>query len=225
MKINILKLCKRFTALLILGILSIFMVDYAVSLSAENDIYTEIAKVPPRKAALVLGTIKHVWGGKINQFYSKRLKAAAELYKHGKVDAIIVSGDNSRTNYDEPTDMKDDLVKMGIPAEQISCDYAGFRTLDSVVRAKEIFDCDDYIVVSQRFHCERALFIANSKDHQPIAYCAEDVSGRFGLKVRMREVLARCKAVLDCYIINKEPKFYGPKVKLSSRAEIASAKQ
>lgn len=225
MKKKIFKFCKRAIIIIILGILSILAVDYGISLNAKGEIFTDIDKVPQRKAALVLGTIKHVWGGRINQFYSRRLKAAAELYKHGKIDAIIVSGDNSRENYDEPSDMKNDLIEMGIPSEHISCDYAGFRTLDSVVRAKEIFDCDDYIIVSQRFHCERALFIAGTKDHKPVAYCAEDVSGRFGLKVRMREVLARCKAVLDCYIINKEPKFYGPKVKLNSRTEIASTKQ
>lgn len=210
------------TILGIVGFATLATVDVGITVNAKSSIYTDIDKVPHKKVAVVLGTIKYVWGGRINHFYKARIDAAVKLYKHGKVDAIIVSGDNSRAGYDEPTDMRNDLIARGVPAEHVHCDFAGFRTLDSIVRTKAIFDCDDYIIVSQKFHCERAIFIADSNNHQAIGFCAKDVGGRFGLKVRLREVAARVKAVLDCYVLNKEPKFYGPKVPISHRKTLAS---
>ncbi len=199
------------------GVALIAAADIGISLHAKSAIFTDIDKVPHKKAALVLGTIKYARNGRINRFYKARIEAAAELYKKGKVNAVIVSGDNCRKDYDEPTDMKNDLIDLGVPAEHIQCDFAGFRTLDSVVRADAIFDCKEYIIVSQRFHCERALFIAGVNNHNAVAYCAKDVGGRFGLKVRIREVAARVKAVLDCCIINKKPRFYGPKETINYR--------
>jgi len=124
-------------------------------------IYSDIQAVPNMQAAVVLGTSKFLSGGYINGFYAARIIAAVALFKAGKVKAIIVSGDNRKKNYDEPTTMRDDLVANGVPSQYITLDYAGFRTLDSIVRAKQIFDLDDYILVSQKFHLERAIYLSD----------------------------------------------------------------
>ncbi len=121
-------------------------IDFYVKSFAKDRLYYQVEDVPNKKTAVVLGTIKYISGRK-NLYYEYRLNAAANLWKAEKIKAILVSGDNSRKGYDEPSSMKEDLILRGVPAEYITVDYAGFRTLDSVVRAKEIFDLDDYIVV------------------------------------------------------------------------------
>jgi SanA protein len=107
--------------------------------------------------------------------------------------------------------MKRDLLKAEVPEEKIFLDYAGFRTLDSVVRAKEIFDTDNFLIISQKFHCERALFIAKSHNINASCFAVPGPSRHSGWKVRVREIFARAKAVLDIYVINAKPKFLGPK--------------
>ncbi len=142
----------------------------------ESSIYLDIKKVPSKKAALVLGTAKYIAKGKQNYFYTYRIKAAVKLWKAKKIDAIVVSGDKS-TYYDEVTSMYKDLIKAGVPALNITRDFAGFRTFDSIVRAKEVFALDDYIIVSQKFHLKRALYIAHEKGQKAIGFAAKDIKG------------------------------------------------
>ncbi len=139
-------------ALLILPIAILLAGDFYVGSFSAGKLYYDSNDIPHKRAALVLGCGKYV-EGRPNLYYLYRLDAAAELWQAGKIDAILVSGDNSRKNYDEPSSMKADLIVKGVPAEYITIDYAGFRTLDSVVRAKKVFDLEDYIIVSQPFHC------------------------------------------------------------------------
>ena len=203
--------------LILLGVVffyAIIKLDDSISKEYENKIYTDIKTLPHKKAALVLGTSKYAMGRE-NLFFNTRIEAAVKLFKARKVDAIIVSGDNGNKNYDEPTDMRDDLVKRGVPKEFITLDYAGFSTLDSITRAKAIFDLDDFIVVSQRFHIQRALYIAKKKGIKAIGFIASDIAGFWGKKVRFREVLARFKAFLDLNILKTEQKFYGKKEKVN----------
>ena len=181
--------------------------DFYVGSFSVGRLYYNINDVPHRRAALVLGCGRY-FDGHINQFYSYRISAAVQLWKAGKVEAILVSGDNSWVDYDEPTSMKADLVAKGIPAEYITIDYAGFRTLDSIVRAKKVFNLKDYIIVSQPFHCSRAIYLASQQGQDVIGWCARDVKSAAGLKMRLREVLARNKALLDI-LTNKNPKFLG----------------
>lgn len=191
--------------------------DQYIERAFSDRLYRHLDQVPKRPVALLLGTSKKARSGRDNLFYMPRIRAAADLYKAGRVDGILVSGDNSRATYDEPTQMKADLVALGVAAEQITLDYAGFRTLDSVVRAEEVFGQSAYVVVSQPFHCQRTLFIAAARGHDAVAYCAADVAGPWGVKVRLREVLARSKAFLDVYVTGKEPKFLGEKVAVNTR--------
>ena len=175
----------------------------------------DTALLPQVDVALVLGCSPKI-GSRPNMFYENRMEAAAALYRAGRVKALIVSGDNSTHQYDEPTAMKESLIALGVPAERIYCDYAGFRTLDSVVRAEAIFGQARFIIVSQRFHNERAVFLAQHHGLEAWGYNAQDVSHSIGLMTHLREYLARVNAVLGVTLLQTRPKFDGPKVEIHS---------
>ena len=113
----------------------------------------------------------------------------------------------------EPKTIKNDLVAEGIPSEKIFLDYAGFRTLDSMVRAKEVFGLENVTVISQKFHNERAIYLAKKKGLIAIGYNAKDVTGNSGLKIRLREYLARVKVFIDL-LFNTQPKFFGELIEI-----------
>ena len=212
------KWLKRFLLLIIIGIAVMIAIDRYVAYVGSRYIYDDLHKLPYKRAALLLGTTKYVARGRKNYFYLYRIRAAAALWKAHKVDAILVSGDNGTKYYDETTAMYRDLIKAGVPARYITRDYAGFRTLDSVVRAQAIFGLKDYIIISQRFHLERALFIARAKGQKAIGYSAKDLPNTSAAyRMRVRELLARTKAFLDLYVLGTEPKFYGKKERVRYR--------
>ena len=163
---------------------------------------------------LLLGTSKYTAGGGINPYYQYRIDAAVALYRAGKIQEIIVSGDNAHASYDEPTLMRADLIAAGIPAQHLHRDYAGFRTLDSVVRASKVFGQNTFTVISQRFHNERAIYLARAHGLDAIGFDARDVTG--GWRVQVREWLARTAAVLDV-LRGKQPRFLGEPIQLSGR--------
>ncbi|RJG42159.1 SanA/YdcF family protein [Motilimonas pumila] len=197
-------------ALIICLVSALAMVDVYVTWQARDKVYTQVEEVPEQDVALLLGTSKYI-GKKINLFYPPRLQSALDLFTLDKVKAIIVSGDNATRYYNEPQTMENDLIRAGVPVKYIVKDYAGFRTLDSVVRAKEVFGQTSITIVTQRFHCERALYLARAIDINAVCYAAQDATGLGALKIRLREVLARAKAVVDINILNKQPKFLGQK--------------
>ena len=171
-----------------------------------------MSAVPHRRVGLVLGCPKRVFGGWPNPFFESRIAAAAELYHHGKVDYLVASGDNHLQGYDEPTDMKNALLDKGVPADRIYLDYAGLRTLDSVVRVKEIFGQGSVTIISQKFHIQRAIFLADHHGIDAIGFAAPDVAPRYALKTLWREQFAKVKAVLDVYLLHKQPHFLGQKI-------------
>jgi SanA protein len=187
-------------------------VNEFVSRVAAPYLYSSLNDVPENDVALVLGTSKRASSGGPNLFFEARMDAAAALYRAGKVKYLLVSGDNGEEAYNEPSDMQGALVARGVPKERIYLDYAGFRTLDSVLRAREVFGQSRFTVVSQAFHNERAVFIARHYGIEAIGFNAADVGGSAGAQVNAREVLARVQVVLDLYVLNTQPKFYGPKV-------------
>jgi SanA protein len=212
------RLAKISFWLVVLGIAVLIGIDRYIAYASAPYIYTDIAKVPHKRAALLLGTTKYVAKGRKNYFYLYRIEAAAKLWKAHKVDAIVVSGDNGTRYYDETTAMYRDLIRAGVPARYITRDYAGFRTLDSVVRAGMDFGLRDYIIVTQRFHLERAIFIARAKGQQVIGYAAHDIPGTAAAyRMKLRELLARVKAFADLYVLGTMPKFYGGKEKVRYR--------
>jgi SanA protein len=178
--------------------------------------FDNLAEVPYNKVALVLGTSKYLVGGGHNPYFMNRINAATELYNNGKVDYILVSGDNATVQYNEPRLMRRALIKAGIPASAIYMDFAGFRTLDSVVRAREVFGQASYTVVSQKFHNERAIFIAHRFGIKAIGYNARDVEPEEGIKTRTREIFARFMSLLDLYVLSKEPKFLGKPIEIGA---------
>ncbi len=209
-----------FKMLLLFGYLYLWLVynNNSMATKASPFIYADIDSVPSKKGALVLGTSKYLKDGRENLFYTYRIDATVELFNAGKVQAIVVSGDNGREDYDEPTDMCNDLIARGIPAKYITIDYAGFRTLDSIVRAEAIFDLKDYTIVSQKFHLERAIYLAHAKGQKVIGFMAKDFKNRVWEKrMEYRELLARAKAFLDIHL-GVEPKFYGDKVEVEYKS-------
>jgi SanA protein len=194
-------------------LLLVLLLNYKVKHDVKESMYDNITETPSKKVGLLLGTAKYVKGGWINLYYTHRITAAVELYKAGKIEYILISGDNGRESYDEPTLMKEDLMAAGIPESAIYLDYAGFRTLDSVVRCKRIFGELNILVISQQFHNERAVYIARAKGMQAIGYNAQDVNAKYGFKTRIREYLARTKMFLDLWF-GKEPKFLGEEIQI-----------
>jgi SanA protein len=182
-----------------------------VSSVAAPYIYSDTTSLPSCKTAVLLGTSKRLAGGSPNDFFYNRIKAAVNLFNSGKIKYIIISGDNSVEYYNEPIDMKKELLKEGVPDSVIVLDYAGLRTFDSMIRAKEIFGQTKLIVVSQKFHNERAIFIARKYGIEAYGYNAEDVASHKGFKTRIREMFARVKVFVDIYT-GKKPKFLGEKI-------------
>jgi SanA protein len=159
----------------------------------------------------VLGTSSRLANGTPNAFFDHRMQAAADLYRLGKINHIIVSGDNRTRFYNEPIEMKRALLKLGVPDSAITLDYAGLRTLDSVIRSKEIFGQDHITIITQPFHSYRALFISHYFNIDAIALVAKDPEQQPSPKVYLREYLARAKAILDLYILKTSPRHLGDK--------------
>lgn len=196
-------------ALFVILTIGVICCNRAVIKTAEDKMYDDVSAIPYNRVGVLLGTNPKGRIGNPNPFYINRIEACAALYKAGKIERILVSGDNSRATYDEPTCIKEDLVMAGIPDSVIYLDYAGFRTYDSMVRAKEVFGLSSFTVISQPFHNERALYIATRKGLDVVAFNALDVQlRRWQIRMTVREWLARTKAVLDVYT-HKQPHFLG----------------
>lgn len=187
----------------------------SVIAAGKDRIFEDVSNLEPANVALVLGCASTLGDGRENLYFKHRIEATTRLWEAGKIQHILVSGDNSRPDYDEPSDMKAALVAAGLPADRIHRDYAGFRTLDSVVRARDVFQQTEFIIVSQRFHLERALYLAKELGVDAYGYPARDVGGTSGRKTQFREELARVKAVLDMKILNTQPKYRGAPVALT----------
>lgn len=194
-----------------LTIISVYACYKLIESTTNRFVYSDIRDIPSNKVGLVLGTSKY-YGVRINPFFRHRINAAAKLYKAGKIKYIIVSGDNSINTYNEPEDMRKALIKRGIPNSRIYLDYAGFRTFDSMVRCKEIFGQDSITVISQKFHNHRAVFIARHKGIKAIAFNAKNVAPKYAKRQKYREILARVKAFIDLYVIDKKPKYLGERI-------------
>jgi len=164
--------------------------------------------VPPAEVAVVFGA--GLWDGEPSPYLAHRLDAAVELYRAGRIEVVLVTGDNSREEYDEPDAMRAYLVRHGVPDGRIVSDYAGFDTWDSCVRAKRIFGVDRAVLISQGFHIRRAVALCQEAGvaSYGVGVDAEhDVTWYYG---GAREVLAAGKAALDA-VFEPDPRFLGPK--------------
>lgn len=191
----------------------LFAANRRIEKVAGKRVFDQVDLIPFRPTGLVLGTLPRLGNGRPNLYFEHRMDAAAALYRAGKVRYLLLSGDNRRHNYNEPEEMKKALLARGVPDSVLYLDYAGLRTLDSVVRAKEIFGQDSLTLISQRFHNERAIYLADAFGIPAVGYNAADVHDFSSLKVRIREWLARVKVFIDL-ATGKRPKHLGEKIEM-----------
>ena len=190
------------------AVLAMAAADCRVESCAAGRVFTSVEDVPAREFGLLLGTTRLVKGKYRNDYFYKRIRAAADLYRAGKIRKIIVSGDNSRTDYNETGDMKRELVAEGVAPDDVLMDYAGFRTLDSVVRARNLYGANELTVISQEFHVERAVYLADRHGIDAVGFAAEDtVVQSARVRLAVRESLARVLAVVDAEILHRKPHF------------------
>jgi SanA protein len=201
--------------LLTITLICLFTCDHIITKAAQGKLYSDPKSIPFNKVGLLLGTSKYLPDSVINPYYEYRIQAAASLIKERKIRYLVISGDNSRKDYNEPQLMKDDLIKEGVDSSIIYLDYAGFRTFDSIVRLKEIFGQDSATIISQPFHNERAIYIASKEGIDAIGFNAKDVNAKVGFKTQLREKLARVKVFLDDFT-GKKPKYLGSKIIIPS---------
>ncbi|MFN2311606.1 MAG: vancomycin high temperature exclusion protein [Spirochaetia bacterium] len=186
----------------------------AISRSTERRVFSDLEILPNNHVGLLLGTAKYQPGGGLNPYFIHRIDAAVELYEAGKIKYILASGDNEYDSYNEPLQMRQTLLERGVPSEIIILDYAGFSTLDSVVRTAEVFGRESFTVISQRFHNERAVYIGSYYGYDVVGYNAADLTPPSGVQTHVREYLARVKAILDLHVVRRRPRFLGEPVQV-----------
>lgn len=177
------------------------MVDHA----AKEKLYDDVEDIPHRKVGLVLGTSPiSTWNGRRNYYFDHRIQAGAELYNVGKVDWLVVSGGdyrNTENGFDEPIAMRDSLIKQGVDSIRIVLDYDGTRTLNSVAKMRDVYRQDSIVIISQKYHNERALYQAKHLGIDAIGFNAKTPGRRTSWwRNRGREVLARVKMFIDLYL-------------------------
>jgi len=182
-----------------------------VEKAGKGRVYDRVDVIPAREVGLVLGTSEHTRGGGDNPYFKYRIDAAVKLYRMGKVKHLLVSGDNHLDGYNEPADMRRALMAQQVPSNVITLDYAGLRTLDSIVRADKVFGLNRFTIISQRDHDGRALMIAKYYKIDAIAYAADDVEFKYAVMAHLHEWEAEVKAVLDLYVLHTAPKHLGAK--------------
>ncbi len=204
---------RFFPFLILYAVLGVLLIggiaNVEVVRASEGRLYRDVGDIPPNKVGLLLGTSQFGVDGHPNPYFTNRIHATAELYRAGKIEFVIASGDNEHLSYNEPLQMKKALIAEGLPDEAIVLDFAGFRTLDSVVRAGAVFGQRRLTIISQEFHTQRALYIARHYSLDAVAYRAGGVQGYTGLRMHGREFLARTLAVLDLHVFRTEPRFLG----------------
>jgi SanA protein len=206
---------KRLVLLgLVFGLALVGVPNLIVWLGGRTPVTKEPAQVPHAQAALVLGA-QVMPNGAPSSMLSDRITAAAELYKAGRVDKLLLSGDHSRVKYDEVGTMRRILLKQGIPAEDIFTDHAGFDTWDSAQRAVRVFDVHSAVVVTQSFHMARALYDARRAGLQATGFNADRRPyGRVMRRLQVREAAARVKTLGDV-VTGADPHFLGPQIPIT----------
>ena len=191
-------------AILVILAIIVALCNISVDRNAEGRTFSNINDVPTMQTALLLGTNPKTRDGKRpSSFYLARINATAELYKHGKFRQLIISGDK-REGYDEPQTMRHDLIERGVPDSIIMMDGQGYRTLLSLRNSKQYFGVHDMIIISQKWHNERSIFLADKMNIKAVGYNADDVRHPRAIWTHIRELLARVKLFIDLYVTHRE---------------------
>ncbi len=195
----------------------IALINWHIQRSTAGRIFTDVADVPPQPVAIVLGA-RVYRDGRPSHALEDRLAVARDLLRSGKVERILVSGDHGLHTYDEVHVMRDWLLREGIDDRLIYMDHAGFRTLDSMVRAVEVFGIERAVICTQAFHLPRALYLAEAAGMDAVGIEA-DRRVLLGVAYNhSREQLARVRAWLDIHILHTRPKFLGPPISMDGPA-------
>ena len=205
--------CVAIAAATLVSLLAVLVCHRTIKQASRGFVYSSVATVPYNEVGLLLGTVPVLQNGRTNLYFQYRIEAAATLYRAGKIKYVLVSGDNRRHDYNEPEEMKKALMAAGVPEDAIVMDYAGLRTLDSIIRTDKIFGQKRFTVISQQFHNERAVYIARRHGLEAVGFNARDVDAMAGFKTRLREGLARVKAVADI-LTEKQPRHLGTPVRI-----------
>ncbi len=201
--------------LILTPLLLLLISNQIIRLASEKQLYSAVEEIPHNTVGLVLGTSHRVRNGGPNPYFNNRMEAAAQLYHSGKVEYLIVSGDNRTPYYNEPEQMLKALIQLGVPAEIIYQDHAGLRTLDSVIRAREVFGQHSITIVSQRFHNQRAVYIAQRNGMEAVALNAEDAPQGNKDKTLLREWFAKANVFWDMST-GKQPQIVDEKVSIGT---------
>ncbi|HWL54972.1 MAG TPA: ElyC/SanA/YdcF family protein [Chthoniobacteraceae bacterium] len=175
----------------------LFFCHRRVTRAGARRLFEDAETIPCRPVGLVLGTSPLLASGRPNRFFTHRVEAAAALYHARKVERLLLSGHHDG-DYNEPARFRESLLALGVPEAALLLDGGGHRTLESVLRAKTLYGITHCTVISQRFHVERALLLADHCGVSALGYCAHDVTWRGSWRTRLRELFARARAVFDC---------------------------
>jgi len=198
-------------ALALLAVIGFAICVYLINQAGKGRVFDRVDTIPAREVGLVLGVSERRPDGGINYYFQNRIAAAARLFHEGKVKHLLLSGDNHINGYNEPEAMKRALIALHVPPNVITLDYAGLRTLDSIVRAEKVFGLKQFTIISQREHDERALLIARHYGIDAIAYAADDIAFKYAVNSHIHEWLAQVKVILDLYLLHTAPKHLGAK--------------
>ena len=199
----------------------VFIINYVVKGTTKKQILSgsEASKLEDIDCILVLGAGN--WGGKPSPMLEDRLIQAIELYKNNVSSKIIMSGDHGRDEYDEVNIMKDFAIEKGIPSENIFMDHAGFSSYESVYRAKEIFEAKKIVIVTQKYHLYRALYIANQLGIEAYGVASDPRQYVGAVYRELREILARNKDFIKC-IFKPKPTYLGDTIPVSGNGDITN---
>ncbi len=185
--------------------------NFYVKTITSNRRYSNPSQIPPQRIAIVLGA--GIYNGQPSPMLADRISAAVELYKLGRVQKLLMSGDNSSEEYDEVTTMQRYAVQLGVPQEDITLDYAGFRTYESCYRANLIFGVKQAVVVTQNFHLPRAVYLCNQLGVDAVGLGTPDWESyrqETIIRYTLREFISTIKALWQVHITRPKPTFLGP---------------
>ena len=216
-KKNLKKLLLAAGLILVLLLFFVITINIYIIKSTEKYVFTELADLPNKQAVLVLGA--HVSGNTLSPILQDRVLAGVDIYKKGKVKKILLSGDHGKIEYDEVNAMREFVLEKNpgiVKPEDIFMDHAGFDTYDSVVRAKEVFSAESLIIVTQKFHINRAVYLARMIGLDAVGFAVDETKYQKGLRTSwyLRENLSRVKAFIDI-LISSKPKYLGEKIPIS----------
>ncbi len=189
-------------------------VNYSILKTTEDLIYANPEELPDSQVAIILGARVFPEDNRMSDMLKDRVLTALDLYNIGKVEKILISGDNGQENYDEVNIIKDFVLENGVPKEDVFLDHAGFDTYDSLYRAKEIFKVENAIVVTQAFHLPRAVYIGKKLDMEVYGIEADRQTYVTIKYNKLREIPARLKAFANI-LFHTKPKYLGDPIPIS----------